>query len=81
MNCGFLKNEDSKKELFSFISREMSATDMDGRLLLTTFSGDVLSSKPCDVTTLQPCNHAAIWYMLQNKVIHQLMFEQWIVIL
>ena len=56
-NSGFLKNE-NKKELFSFISTQISKNDMGGKLLLSTRFETVLSSRPCDVTTLQPCNHS-----------------------
>jgi hypothetical protein len=55
---GFLKNEENKKELFSFISTQIAKTDMGGRLLLSTHFQSVLSSKHCDLTTLQPCNHS-----------------------
>ena len=55
---GFLKNEDNKKELFSFISTQISKNDMRGKLLLTTRFETVLSNMPCDVTKLQKCNHS-----------------------
>ena len=32
--------------------------DMDGRLLLTTKHESVLSNKPCDMSSVQPCNHS-----------------------
>ena len=57
-NSGFLKNEENKKELFSFISTKISRADMDGKLLITTKSDGVLSNRPCDLSNLQPCNHA-----------------------
>ena len=56
-NSGFLKNE-NKKELFSFINTHISNNDMGGKLLLSTRFEIVLSNRPCDVTTLQPCNHS-----------------------
>ncbi|KAL8593865.1 hypothetical protein ACOMHN_018077 [Nucella lapillus] len=57
-NSGFLKNEENKKELFSFITTQISKADMDGKLLLSTRFETVLSNKYCDLTTLQPCNHS-----------------------
>ena len=56
-NSAFLKNEVNKKELFPFISKQLSAADMKGRLLLTTYLETVLSNRDIDLTTLQPCNH------------------------
>ena len=44
-NFVFLKNEDNKKELFVFISKEFSGTDMNGRLLMTTYLETVLSNR------------------------------------
>lgn len=57
-NSGFLKNEENKQELFSFISKEISKIDMDGKLLLSTCADTVLTNRPCDITTLKQCNHA-----------------------
>ena len=37
-NSGFLKNEDNKKELFSFISRQIYKSDVNGTLLLISTS-------------------------------------------
>ena len=54
----YLKNEDNKKELFSFVSKQLVKADMDGKLLLSTEYEAVLSNKPFDVSALQPCNHA-----------------------
>ncbi|KAL8590645.1 hypothetical protein ACOMHN_011080 [Nucella lapillus] len=59
-NSGFLKNEENKKELFSFITTQISKADMDGKLLLSTRFETVLSNKYCDLTTLQPCNHSEV---------------------
>ena len=50
-NSAFLKNED-KKELFAFISKELVRSDMNGRLLLTTYFKTVLSNKDIDLKTL-----------------------------
>ena len=57
-NSGFLKNVENKKGLFSFISTGISKIDMDGKLLLSTHFKTVLANRNCDLTTLQPCNHA-----------------------
>ena len=35
-NSGFLENEDNKKELFSFTSRQICKSDVNGTLLLST---------------------------------------------
>ena len=48
------KNEENKKELFSFIITQISKADMDGKLLLSISFKTVLSNKHCDITTLQP---------------------------
>ena len=57
-NTSFLKNEDNKKELFAFISKQLSTTELNGRLLLTTHLETVLSNKDIDLSSLEPCNHA-----------------------
>ena len=57
-NSGFLKNEENEKELFPFISEMIANDDMDGRLLLTTKQESVLFNKPCDMSSVQPCNHS-----------------------
>ncbi|KAL8558995.1 hypothetical protein ACOMHN_039751 [Nucella lapillus] len=44
-NSGFLKNQENKKELFSFITTQISKADMDGKLLLSTRFETVLSNK------------------------------------
>ena len=54
----YLKNVENKKELFSFVSKQLAKTDKDGILLISTESEKVLSNKPFDVSALQPCNHA-----------------------
>ena len=53
-----MKIFENKKELFSFVSKQLAKTDMDGILLISTESKKVLSNKPFDVSALQPCNHA-----------------------
>ena len=57
-NSGFLKNEDNKKELFSFISRKICKSDVNGTLLLSTYFEGVLTNRNFDVSGLQPCNQA-----------------------
>ena len=52
------ENVENKKELFSFVRKQLAKTDMDGILLISTESEKVLSNKPFDVSALQPCNHA-----------------------
>ena len=54
----YLKNEENKKELFSFVSKQLVKADMGGKLLLSTESEMVLSNKPFDMSALQSCNHA-----------------------
>ena len=48
----------TKMELFSFISTQISKNDMGGKLLLSTRFETVLSNRPWDGTTLQPCDHS-----------------------
>ena len=52
-NSGFLKNEDNKTELFSFISRQKCKSDVNGTLLLSTYLDDVLTNRNFDVSRLQ----------------------------
>jgi len=54
----YMKNVENKKEIFSFVSKQLAKTDMDGILLISTESENVLSNRPFDVSALQPCNHA-----------------------
>ena len=53
-NSGFLKNEYNKKELFSFISRQICKSDINGTLLLSTYFDGVLTNRNFDVSGLQP---------------------------
>ena len=57
-NSGFLKNEENKQELFSYLSEEIVKKDLGGKLLLSTKCERVLSNRPCDVSALEPCNHS-----------------------
>ena len=57
-NTAFLTNEDNKKELLAFISKELSATKVNGRLLLTPHLETVLSNNDIDLSSLEPCNHS-----------------------
>ena len=57
-NTAFLKNEDNKKKLFAFISKELSAAKVIGRPLLNTHHETVLSNKDIDLSSLEPCNHS-----------------------
>ena len=54
----FLKNEENKKELFTFISTQISKNKMRGKLLLTTHFETVLSNQHCDLSKRQLCNHS-----------------------
>ena len=54
----YMKIVENKKELFSFVSKQLAKTDMDGILLISTEFEKVLSNKPFDVSALQPCNHS-----------------------
>ena len=73
-NSGFLKNEDNKKELFSFISRQICKSDLNGTLLLSTYFRGVLTNRNFDVSRIQPCNHAEaetrILLHLANAAVH-----------
>ena len=57
-NSGFLKNEDNKKELFSFISRHICKCDVNGTFILSTYFDGVLTNRNFNVSGLQPCNQA-----------------------
>ena len=57
-NSGFLKNEDNKKELFSFISRQICKSEVNGTLLLSTYFDSLLTNRHFHVSGLQPCNQA-----------------------
>ena len=43
-NSGFLKNEDNTRDLFSFISRQICKSDLNGTLLLSTYFDGVLTN-------------------------------------
>ena len=55
-NSGFLKNEDNINELFSFISRQICKSDVNGTLLLSTYFDGVLTNRNFDVSG--QCNQA-----------------------
>ena len=57
-NSGFLKNEDNTKDLFSFISRQICKSDINGTLLLSTYFDGVLTNRNFDVSGLQQRNQA-----------------------
>ena len=57
-NSGFLKNEDNTKDLFSFISRQICKSDLNGTLLLSTYFDGVLTNRNVYVSGLQPRNQA-----------------------
>ena len=69
-NSGFLKNEENKKELFSFLSEEIVKKDLGGKLLLSTKCERVLSNRPCDVSALEPCNHSEADIMIFLHLAH-----------
>ena len=74
LNSGFLKNEYNKKELFSFISRQICKSDVNGTLPLSIYFDDVLTNRNFDVSGLQPCNQAEadtrILLHLANAAVH-----------
>ena len=73
-NSGFLKNEDNKNELFSFISRQICKSDENGTLLLSTYFDGVLTNRHFDVSGIQSCNQAEvdtrILLHLANTAVH-----------
>ena len=40
-----------------FLSKNIVKNDLGGKLLFSTKSESVISNRPCDVSTLQSCNH------------------------
>ena len=78
-NSGFLKNEDNEKELFSFISRQICKSDVNGP------TSTVCS--PTGILTYRDFNHATrlrrtpgyscIWLMQQCMVTVRHMFVRW----
>ena len=44
--------------LLSFLSEQIVKKHLGGNLLLSTKCESVVSSRPCDVSTLQPCNNS-----------------------
>ena len=54
----YLSNQENKKELFPFISEQLSEADFSDTLHISNKMESVLSNQPCNVTDLQPCNHA-----------------------
>ena len=75
-NSGFLKNEENKKELFSFLSEEIVKKDLGGKLLLSTKCERVLSNRPCDVSALEPCNHSGADTMIFHHLAHAWMWQE-----
>ena len=71
-NSGFLKNEENKKELFSFLSEEIVKKDLGGKLLLSTKCERVLSNRPYDVSALEPCNHSEADTMIVRHLLELL---------
>ena len=69
-NSGFLKNEENKQELFSYLSEEIVKKDLGGKLLLSTKCERVLSNRPCDVSALEPCNHSEADTMIFLHLAH-----------
>ena len=73
-NSSFLKNENNKKEFFSFISRQICKSDVNGTLLLSSYFDSVLTNRNFDVSGLQPCNQAEadtlILLHLANAAVH-----------
>ena len=69
-NSRFLKNEENKKELFSFLSEEIVKKDLGGKLLLSTKCERVLSNRPCDVSALEPCNYSEADTMIFRRFAH-----------
>lgn len=54
----YLANIENKKELFAYISKKITSSDMLGDiLLLSTFEDIVLTNKPYDTSRIQPNNH------------------------
>ena len=56
-----LNNEDTKKELYSFISQRLGEVDLGpGMYLITTLADKVITQPECDtdmIRVLKPCNH------------------------
>ena len=73
-NSGFLKNEDNKKDLFSFSVRRICKSDLNGTLVLSTYFDGVLTNRNFDISGLQPCNQAEadtrILLHLVNAAVH-----------
>ena len=57
LNSGFIKKKDDNKKLFSFLGEQIAHKNLDGKLFLGTKFDSVLSNRPCNVLTLQPCNN------------------------
>ena len=55
----YLSSSDNKKELFAYSSRQLTNSDIDGILIVTTTPSGVLTNKQneCDLAGLFPCNH------------------------
>ena len=56
----YLSNSDNKKELFAYGSRQLTNSDINGILIVTTNPSRVLTNKQneCDLAGLFPCNHS-----------------------
>ena len=65
-----LKNEENKKELFSFLSDEIVKKDLGGKLLLSTKCERVISNRPCDASALETYNHSEADTMICRHLAH-----------
>ncbi len=55
---GFLRDSENKTELFHFLSKEMTSTEMlPGKDLYSTYDENVLCTPAMDIQHLAPCSH------------------------
>lgn len=52
----FLRNDDNKSELFSFLSLKVASLETESQIIVTHHK-DVLCTQPRDTTDLAPCTH------------------------
>jgi hypothetical protein len=53
----FLRSDDNKSELFTFLAEHLQSLNLEGKLIVSTCNEDVISSSPIDKTNIAPCSH------------------------
>ena len=66
----FLRSNDYKRELFTFLAVHVESTHKEGKLLVSSCAEDILCSEPVDEDGLSPCNHEEADTRVFVRVVH-----------